>query len=170
MAHKKTQNYKMIVVKSKLKIPAYKPEVQLTDMTSVYEICQKSQVGYVLTCHSLRMHFWLFSLLFKGNFQSHRLVFRKCKFSKFCKNSKFSQIQNVLLLFRYCHDADHMYNEISLKMFIDNQFFPKKCNFTLFHSIILHYHPHYWSCCKVKVLILELTKNNVWNKNSSTWS
>ena len=40
----------MVVVKSKLKIPACNPEVQQTGMTSVYEICQKSQVGYVLTC------------------------------------------------------------------------------------------------------------------------
>ena len=47
----------MIALKSKLKIPACKPVVQQTDMTSVYEICEKSQVGFVLTCHSLRMHF-----------------------------------------------------------------------------------------------------------------
>ena len=115
----------MIVVKSKLKIPACKPEVQQTDMASVYEICQKNQVGYVLTCHSLRMHFCLFSLLFKGNFQSHRLMFRKCEFSKFCKNFKSPKIQNVLLLFSCCHDADHMYNENSLKIFIGNHFFSK---------------------------------------------
>ena len=124
----------MIVVKSKLIIPACKPEVQQTDMTPVYE-SQKSQMGYVLTCHSLKMHFLLFSLLFKGNFQNHRLIFRKCDFQNFCKNSKFPKIQYVLLLFRYCHDADHMYNETSLKIFIDNHFFfPKK-------NPILHFLP-----------------------------
>ena len=55
----------MPVVKSKLKIPACKPEVQQTDMTSFYETCQKSQVGYVLACHRPNTHFCLFSLLFK---------------------------------------------------------------------------------------------------------
>ena len=35
----------MVVVKSKLKKLAYKPEVQQTDMTSVYETCQNSQIG-----------------------------------------------------------------------------------------------------------------------------
>ena len=115
----------MIVVKSKLKISACKPEVKQTDMMSVYELCQKSHVGYAVTCHSLRMHFCLFSLLFKGHFQSHRLLFRKSEFSKFCKNSKLPKLQNVLLLFRYCHDADHMYNENSLKIFIGNHFFSK---------------------------------------------
>ena len=123
---------KMVTVKSKLKILAFRPEVQQTDMTSVYETLQNSQMGYVLTCHSLRMHFCLFSLLFKGNFQNHRLIFRKCKFSKFCKNSKFPKIQNVLLLFCYCHDADYMYNENALKIFIDNQFSP---------NAILHFLP-----------------------------
>ena len=122
----------MVTVTSKLKILAFWPEVQQTDMTSVYETFQNSQMGYVLTCHNLRMHFCLFSLLFKGNFQNHRLIFRKCKFSKFCKTSKFPKIQNVLLLFCYCHDADHMYNENPLKIFIDNQFFPKKIQFYTF--------------------------------------
>ena len=115
----------MVTVKSNLKILAFRPEVQQMDMTSIYETFQNSQMGYVLTCHSLRMHFCLFSFLFKGNFQNHRLIFRKCKFSKFCKSSKFPKIQNVLLLFCYCHDADHMYNENSLKIFIDYQFLPK---------------------------------------------
>ena len=46
-------------------------------------------------------------------------------FSKLCKISNFPKIQNVLLLFRYCHDADQMYNENSLKNFIGNQFFSK---------------------------------------------
>ena len=53
----------MVVVKSKLKILAYRPEVQQTGMTSVYETRQNNQVGHVLTCHSLRMHFRLYSLL-----------------------------------------------------------------------------------------------------------
>ena len=131
----------MIVVKSKLKISACKPEVQQTDMTSVYEICQKSHVGYALTCHSLRVHFCLFSLLFKGHFQSHMLIFRKCKVSKLCKNSKLPKIQNVSLPFRYCHDADHMYNKNSLNIFIGNQFSPN-CNFTRFAPKILHYQTH----------------------------
>ena len=131
MAHKNQKNMKMITVKSKLKILAFRPEVQQTDMTSVYETFQNRQMGYVLTC--LRMHFCLFSLMSKGNFQNHRLIFQKCKFSKFCKNSKFPKIQNVLLLFCYCHGANHMYNENSLKIFIDNQFFPK--------NAILHFLP-----------------------------
>ena len=113
---------KMVTVKSKLEILAFRPEVQ---QTSVYEIFQNSQIWYVLTCHSLRMHFYLFYLMFKGISQNHRLIFQKCKFSKFCKNSKFPKIQNVLLLFCYCHDADHMYNENSLKILIDNQFSQK---------------------------------------------
>ena len=57
---------KMVNVKSKLKILAFRPEDQKTDMTSVYETFQKSKIGYVLTCHSLRMHFCLFSLMLKG--------------------------------------------------------------------------------------------------------
>ena len=120
----------MVTVKSKLNIFAFRLEVQQMDMTSVYETFQNSQMGYVLTCYSLRMHFCLFSLLLKGNFQNHRLIFRKCKF---CKNSKFPKIQNVSLLFCYCHDADHMFNENSLKIFIDNNFFPK--------NAILHFLP-----------------------------
>ena len=84
-------------------------------MTSVYEICQKSYVGYALTCHSLRMHFCLFSLLFKGLFSKSLVNFPKMRISNFFKNSNLPKIQNVLLLFRYCHDADHMYNENSLK-------------------------------------------------------
>ena len=36
------KNKKMVVVKSKLKFSAYKPEVQQTDMTSVNETCQES--------------------------------------------------------------------------------------------------------------------------------
>ena len=70
MAHKSYKNMKMVTVKSKLKILAFRPEVQQTDMNSVYETFQNSQMGYVLTCHSLRMHFCLFSLLFKGNFKT----------------------------------------------------------------------------------------------------
>ena len=103
------------------------------DMISVYESFQNSQMGYVLTCHNLRMHFCLFSLLLKENFQNHRLIFRKCKFSNFFKISKFPKIQNVLLLFCYCHDTDHMYNENSLKFLIDNQFSQK--------NAILHFLP-----------------------------
>ena len=72
--------------------------------------------------HNLRMHFCLFSLLFKGN----------VNFQNFVKKSKFPKIQNVLLLFCYCHDADHMYNENSLKIFIDNHFFPKNAKFYTF--------------------------------------
>ena len=41
----------MVAVKSKLKNIAYRPEVQQTDMTSVYETCQQSQMGYALTYH-----------------------------------------------------------------------------------------------------------------------
>ena len=119
----------MVAVKSKL---TYRPAVQQTDMTSVYKTCQKSQLVYVLTYRSLRKHFCLFSLLFKGNFQNHRLIFRKCHFSKFCKKTSNSLIQNVLLLFCYCHDSDHMCNEKSLNIFIDNQLYAKKCNFIIF--------------------------------------
>ena len=56
MAHKDYKNMKKVTVKSKLKILAFRPAVQQTDMT-VYETFQNSQMGYVLTCHSLRMHF-----------------------------------------------------------------------------------------------------------------
>ena len=80
MAHKNQKIMKMVAVKSKLKILVFRPKEQQTDMTSVYEMCQKSQVGYVLTFHSLKMHFCLFSLLFKGHLQSHWLIFRKCIF------------------------------------------------------------------------------------------
>ena len=53
-------------------------------------------MGYVRTCHSLRMHFCLFSLLFKGNFQNYWLIFRKCNFFlNFVINSLFPKIQNV---------------------------------------------------------------------------
>ena len=46
MAHKnRKKNKKMVAVKSKLKILAYRPEVQQTDMTSVDETFQKSQMG-----------------------------------------------------------------------------------------------------------------------------
>ena len=64
VAHKTPQNYQLIVVKSKLKKnPAFKPEVQQTNLLSVHETCQNSQVGHVLTYNSLRMHFCLYSLL-----------------------------------------------------------------------------------------------------------
>ena len=48
---------KMLAVKSKLNSLAFTPGVQQTDMTIVYETFQNSQMGYVLTCHSLRLHF-----------------------------------------------------------------------------------------------------------------
>ena len=54
MSHKNLKNQKMVVVKSKLKILAYRLEVRQTGMTSVYET-----------------HFCLYSLLFKGNLQNH---------------------------------------------------------------------------------------------------
>ena len=137
----------MVVVKSKLKIPACKPEVhvQQTDMTSVYEICHKSQMECVLTCHILRMHFCLFSFVFKGNFQNHLFIFRKCQFSKFCKkNSKFPKIQIGSLRFCLCHDADHMCNENSLKVFIVNHFFTKIANLNFCPKrFALICHPHY---------------------------
>ena len=57
MAHKNLKNMKMVTVKSKLKFLAFRPEVQQTDMTSVYETFQNSKMLYVLTCHSPRMHF-----------------------------------------------------------------------------------------------------------------
>ena len=101
-------------------------------MTSVNKTCYKNQMGHVLTCHSLRMHFWLFSLVFKGNIQNHRLIFKKCHFSNFCKNIKFPKTQNVLLLFCYCHGADHLYNENSLNNFCANDFFPKIMQFYAF--------------------------------------
>ena len=104
-----------------------------TDLTTVYETRKNSQVRHGLTYHSLRMHFCLYSLLCKRNFQNHLLIFRKCKFSKFCKSFKFPKILNVLLLFCYCHDADHMHNEHSLNIFIGNHFFP--------NAAILQYWP-----------------------------
>ena len=61
---------KMVTVKSKVKILAFRLEVQQTDMTSVYEICQKSRVGYVLTFHSLRMHFVCFLCSLKEIFKA----------------------------------------------------------------------------------------------------
>ena len=131
----------MVAVKSKLKIIAYRPEVQLTDMTSVYETCQKSQMGYVLTCHSLRMYF-LFSLFFKGNFQNHRLIFRKCHFSKFCKTSNSLKFKMFC-----CFSATVM---IQITCAYKNQFtFPliinffQKMQFYNFCPKILHWHPQY---------------------------
>ena len=125
----------MVVENSKLKNPEYKPELSQTDMTSVYKTCENSRVGHVRTCHSPRIDFCLYSLLCKRNFQNNQLIFPK-----------------------YCHDADHMYNKNSLKIFIGNQFFAKKFSFTLFVPNIVHYHPRYCICCEVKDLILELTK------------
>ena len=75
----------MIVVKSKLKIPTCKPEVQQTDMTSVYEICQKSQVKYVLTCHSLRMHFVCFLCCLKEISQATGYFSENANFQNFVK-------------------------------------------------------------------------------------
>ena len=46
-------------------------------MTSVYETRQNSSVGHVRTFHSLRMHFCLYLLLFKGNFQKTPVNFPK---------------------------------------------------------------------------------------------
>ena len=139
----------MLAVKSKLKIIAYRPEVQQTDMTSVYETCQKSQMRYVLSCHRLRIHSCLFSLLFIGNFQIHRLIFQKWHFSKFCKNFIFFKTQNVLLLFCYsdCHDSDHISNEKSLNIFIDNQFFPK--------NAILHFCPKNFALSSTLLYLLQ---------------
>ena len=37
MAHKKLKEYEAVTVKSKFKFLAFRPEVQQTDMTSVYE-------------------------------------------------------------------------------------------------------------------------------------
>ena len=49
MTHKNEKHKEMVAVKSKLKIITYRPEEQQTDLTSVYDTCQKSQIGYVLT-------------------------------------------------------------------------------------------------------------------------
>ena len=42
MAHENLKNKKTVVVKSKLNILAYRPEVQQTGMTSVYKTRQNS--------------------------------------------------------------------------------------------------------------------------------
>ena len=119
----------MVVVKSKLKNIAYRPEEQQTDMTPVYESCQKSKMGYVLTCHSLGMHFCLFSLLFKGIFQTAGYFFENSIFQNFVKTS-------ISLKFKmaYCFSATVMI-QITFAMIIEyfryNHFFPKTCNFTI---------------------------------------
>ena len=66
MAHKNVKTKKMVVLKSKLKILAYRPEVQQMGMTSVFETRQSSHVGHVLTCHSLRMCVGFFCFFFAG--------------------------------------------------------------------------------------------------------
>ena len=82
---KKKKKKKLLNDSRKIKIKKYHMQTgsTATDMTSIYESCKKSQVGYVLTCHSPRM------------------------------------------LFCYCHDADHRYNEYLLKIFIGNKFSQK---------------------------------------------
>ena len=45
MAHTNLKNKKTVAVKSKLKVLAYRPEVQQTDLTYVYETCQNSRVS-----------------------------------------------------------------------------------------------------------------------------
>ena len=142
----------MIVVKSKLKISACKPEVQQTDMMSVYELCQKSHVGYALTCHSLRMHFCSFSLLFKGHFQSHRLLFRKCEFSKFCKTPNYQKFKMF-----YCFSVTTMMQiTCTLKIFIGNQFSSK--------IAILHFLPQKF--CNIIHIIEFAAKSKIryWNQ------
>ena len=53
VAPKRSKNKKAVPGKSKLKILAYKPEVQQMDLTFVYEACQTSHVEHVLICHNL---------------------------------------------------------------------------------------------------------------------
>ena len=72
------------------KIPACKLEEQQTDMTSVYEIGQKSHVGHVLTCHSLRMHFDCFLFCLKEIFKAIGL------FSENAKNANFQNFVKKL--------------------------------------------------------------------------
>ena len=55
--HIRSKTKKTVLVKSKLKILAYKPKVQQTDLSFVYETCQTSHAENVLICHNLRMPF-----------------------------------------------------------------------------------------------------------------
>ena len=71
--NRKKKNW-MRVVKSKLKSIAYKPEVQKTDLTYVYETHKNSHAKHVLICHILRMHWSSYPLLFKDHFQNHWLI------------------------------------------------------------------------------------------------
>ena len=64
---------------------------------------------------------------------------------------KTPNIQNVLLLFCYCHDAEYMYNENSFTIFIGNHFF----FFFLPKNAILHFlqftlQSHYLAVLKEK--------------------
>ena len=80
MAHKNRKKYRMVIVKSKLNILAYKPELQKTDLSYFYEHDKNSHAGCVLICHNIRIHGSLLTLLFKGNFQNNLLIFQKCHF------------------------------------------------------------------------------------------
>ena len=66
-----------MVVKSKLNILAYKPEVQKTDFTYVYQtpfsLKTVMRHTHMLICHKIRMHVFMKSLLFKDHFQNHWL-------------------------------------------------------------------------------------------------
>ena len=63
MSHKISKNKEVVVVKSKLKTLAYKPEVQKTDLIIVNETRQNSHIVHVLICHNIRMRFGFCSLL-----------------------------------------------------------------------------------------------------------
>ena len=64
-----------------IKILAYKPGVQQTDLAFVYDTCQTSHVEPMLICHNRRMHFRRILRFLKEIFRNHRVIFRKCQFS-----------------------------------------------------------------------------------------
>ena len=59
MAPKRSKNKKTVLGKSKLKILTYKPEVQQTDLTFIYETCQTSHGGMCLSDITLECGFVL---------------------------------------------------------------------------------------------------------------
>ena len=91
MAPKRSKNRKTVLGKSKLKILAYKPEVQQ------FETCQTSHVGHVPICQNFRLHFRCNLRFLKAIFKTTNKLFENAKFRNFVKNRNFSKFQNDLL-------------------------------------------------------------------------
>ena len=110
------------------------------DLTSVYETCQNSHMGFPLICYNLSMHFLCIICSLKENFQNHKSSFRNDNFRNFVKTTQFIKFKRFMLFFSDTEIMQITCTKNLIEKFHWLSIFSKHCNLKLFDPKILYDH------------------------------